>query len=248
MTDAEALDDATQAPPHAQHPRKAALLELIVFLLLVVPGLALSIIFGRRGAHLSVLGFKPLVLMVIMQNVSLTALIHYFLWRGGESPALIGWRSRRLWREALLGLALYIPFAMAIGLFILALTRAGLPAPARTLPPYLTAHGGAEYALATLLVIVVAVAEETVYRGYLGLRLGQLTGSRTAMVVLTTIFFAFGHGYQGLTAAIGTGAIGLVFMLIYLWRGSLVAPMVMHFLQDFLVLVLAPLLGLHAKL
>ena len=40
------------------------------------------------------------------------------------------------------------------------------------------------------------------------------------------------------------GTMGLVFAVIYLWRQSLVAPMVMHFLQDFIGIVLAPLLGL----
>jgi membrane protease YdiL (CAAX protease family) len=29
---------------------------------------------------------------------------------------------------------------------------------------------------------------------------------------------------------------------VYLWRGSLVAPIVMHFLQDFLAIVLLPIL------
>jgi len=40
------------------------------------------------------------------------------------------------------------------------------------------------------------------------------------------------------------GGMGLVFALVYLWRGSLVAPIVMHFLQDFIGIVLAPWLGL----
>jgi membrane protease YdiL (CAAX protease family) len=39
------------------------------------------------------------------------------------------------------------------------------------------------------------------------------------------------------------GVMGAVFALVYLWRKSLVVPMVMHFLQDFLGTVLLPLLG-----
>jgi len=38
--------------------------------------------------------------------------------------------------------------------------------------------------------------------------------------------------------------IGETRALVYLWRGSLMAPIVMHFLQDFLSFVLSPLLGL----
>jgi membrane protease YdiL (CAAX protease family) len=37
---------------------------------------------------------------------------------------------------------------------------------------------------------------------------------------------------------------GLAFALVYLWRKSLVAPIVMHFLQDFIGIVLLPLLGM----
>jgi membrane protease YdiL (CAAX protease family) len=32
----------------------------------------------------------------------------------------------------------------------------------------------------------------------------------------------------------------IMFTLIYRWRGSLVAPIVMHFLQDFLGIVIVP--------
>ncbi|MEJ2422781.1 MAG: hypothetical protein P8018_13955 [Acidobacteriota bacterium] len=40
--------------------------------------------------------------------------------------------------------------------------------------------------------------------------------------------------------------LGLVYAVVYVWRKSLVAPMVMHFLQDFGAIVLLPLL-LHWK-
>jgi CAAX protease family protein len=38
------------------------------------------------------------------------------------------------------------------------------------------------------------------------------------------------------------GVMGAVFAIIYLWRRSLVAPIVMLFLQNFLSIVLPPLL------
>jgi hypothetical protein len=34
-------------------------------------------------------------------------------------------------------------------------------------------------------------------------------------------------------------------ILFFSWRQSLVAPMIMHLLQDFVGIVLAPMLGLH---
>jgi hypothetical protein len=40
-------------------------------------------------------------------------------------------------------------------------------------------------------------------------------------------------------------ALGMVFAFVYLWRGSLVAAMAMHFLQDFTGILLLPLLFGH---
>jgi membrane protease YdiL (CAAX protease family) len=59
------------------------------------------------------------------------------------------------------------------------------------------------------------------------------------------VIFSLGHGYEGSAGVITVGFMGLVFALVYLWRGSLVAPMVMHFLQDFIGIVLSPLLGIR---
>jgi membrane protease YdiL (CAAX protease family) len=36
---------------------------------------------------------------------------------------------------------------------------------------------------------------------------------------------------------------GLAFAFVYMWRRSLVAPIVMHFLQDFIGIVLLPWFG-----
>jgi membrane protease YdiL (CAAX protease family) len=43
---------------------------------------------------------------------------------------------------------------------------------------------------------------------------------------------------------ITVATMGLVFGLIYVCRKTLVAPITMHFLQDFIGIVLMPLLGM----
>ena len=98
--------------------------------------------------------------------------------------------------------------------------------------------------LAALLVTVVAVAEETIFRGYLLLRFPAVLRSTTGSLLLSSAIFAVGHGYEGSAGLVTIGVMGAVFALVYLWRRSLVAPIVMHFLQDFLSIVLLPLLGL----
>jgi hypothetical protein len=48
---------------------------------------------------------------------------------------------------------------------------------------------------------------------------------------------ALGHGYEGSLGVVTVGIMGLAFNLVYLWRRSLVTPMVLHFLQDFIAII-----------
>jgi membrane protease YdiL (CAAX protease family) len=124
--------------------------------------------------------------------------------------------------------------------------RVGLSAPSASRPRFLTPHGTGEIALAIGLIVVVAVAEETIFRGYLIRRISNVTGSRAVGVVLSSLIFALGHGYEGTAGAATVGVLGFALALVYVWRRSLVAPVVMHFLQDFTAIALIPLLT-HLK-
>ena len=62
-------------------------------------------------------------------------------------------------------------------------------------------------------------------------------------MLLSSVIFSLRHGYEGSAGLAPIGVMGAVFAVIYLWRRSLVAPIVMRFLQDFLSIVLLPLLG-----
>jgi membrane protease YdiL (CAAX protease family) len=123
-----------------------------------------------------------------------------------------------------------------------ALRQVGFTAPSTPVPSALAAKGSAEYVLGILLVTVVALAEETIFRGYLILRLRTATRSTTAAVLLSTAIFALGHGYEGTAGLTTVGFMGLIFALVFVWRRSLLAPFVMHFLQDFISIVMVPLL------
>jgi membrane protease YdiL (CAAX protease family) len=91
---------------------------------------------------------------------------------------------------------------------------------------------------------VVAIAEETIFRGYLILRFRALVGGTGWAVLLSAVVFSLGHGYEGTAGVVTVGFMGLAFALAYVWRKSLVMPMTMHFLQDFLSIVILPsLLG-----
>jgi membrane protease YdiL (CAAX protease family) len=226
-------------PPGAGPGRREQLYEVSVFLFLIVPSMALSFLGVRQGA----LAFPVVASAVILRDLALTGLVLFFAWRNGEPFRCLGWTFRERWRDTALGAALFLPLALGAGLLDLGLREAGLAPPSTPLPAFLSVHGPAEALLALLLVSVVAVTEETVFRGYLILRLRFLSGSPAAAVVLSSLVFSLGHGYEGTAGVVTVGVVGAVLALVYLWRGSLVAPMVMHFLQDFTSIVVPALLG-----
>lgn len=191
--------------------------------------------FGARG---SALGYPTVVAAIVLHDLTLTALALYLVWRNGEGLAAIGWRRGGIAREALIGAALFVPMFMIVAMIEVLLHAAGLPEPPP--PSFLLPQSGTDYLLSFALLVVVAVSEETVFRGYLLLRFRQATGSRVAAVVLSSTLFALGHAYQGSLGILAVGAIGVAFALIYLRRGSLVAPMVMHFIQNCIGLLIAP--------
>jgi membrane protease YdiL (CAAX protease family) len=112
------------------------------------------------------------------------------------------------------------------------------------MPSFLGAKGEGEIILAAVLVGVVALAEEIIFRGYLLLRFQGLKLPPSWAALLSTFIFSLGHGYEGSSGLLTVGAMGLFFALVYLWRRSLVAPIIMHFLQDFISIVIPAMLGI----
>ena len=212
--------------------------EVAVFLFLIVPSLVLSLFAVRQGS----LSFVLVAVATIFRDLSLVSLVLFFLWRNGEAVTRIGWTLRRAWKEVILGGLLFVPMFFGAMFLELGLLRIGLSAP-KTSPSFLEPRGTAEVLLAGGLVVVVALAEETIFRGYLLLRFQAVLRGPVWAVLLSSVVFALGHGYERSAGLVTVGVMGAVFAVVYLWRSSLVAPIVMHFLQDFLGIVLLPLLG-----
>ncbi len=219
--------------------RKVQLIELLVFVFLFLPSVLLSY-FDREIDESS---FSFVAFATIFHNIALLGLILFFLWRNREPLSRIGWTDSGLAREIGIGAALFIPFALVTGWVQDLFVQMGLSEPPESLPSFLAAQGPEQMVLAVLLVTVVAVAEETIYRGYLMLRLGLLMRNTVAAAVISSVIFSLGHGYEGGAGVATVGIMGLIFAAIYIWRKSLTAPIVMHFLQDFIGIVVMPLIG-----
>jgi len=217
---------------------KEQVAEVSVFLFLIIPSMALSFFAIKQGS----LNFVLVAISVILRDLALVSLILFFIWRNNESVTWIGWTFNNSRKEIALGIMLFLPFCFGTGLLEKGLRVIGLSVPSTPLPSFLAARGVVEFLLALVLVVIVALAEETIFRGYLTLRFKAITANPTAAVLLSAAIFSLGHGYEGSAGVVTVGVMGIVFALVYMWRQSLVAPIVMHFLQDFIGIVLLPLL------
>jgi membrane protease YdiL (CAAX protease family) len=224
-----------------QAGRRVQFIEVTIFLFLIVPSMVLSFFVVQQGS----VSFLFVSTATIVRDLSLVSLILYFIWRNREGLQSLGWTFAHGWRDIFLGILLFLPVFFAAEALDGALRHAGFSAPATPMPAFVDIKGTSEIIIAFIMVSVVAVAEETIFRGYLLLRFQKgLQIAPFSAALLSSVIFSLGHGYEGTSGVVTVGFIGLVFALVYQWRGSLVAPIVMHFMQDFSGIVLPPLLGI----
>jgi len=228
--------EETSAASSQDPSRKIQAIELAVFLLLIFPSMLISAAVAKPEN----LTFPLVAISTILSDIPLLCLVLYFVWRNRESFLSIGVTLRNGWREAAVGGLLFVPLLLGMSLVEKVLRAGGLSVPQEA-PSFLVPSGAGQIALALLLLVVVAVSEEVIFRGYLIRRFTALSLNPVAALILSSAVFALGHGYERSGGAVGVGILGLIFGAIYLWRNSLVAPMVMHFIQNFVGMILLPL-------
>jgi uncharacterized protein len=221
--------------------RRRDFLEVVVFLFFIVPSMILSFFTLESGNP----QFPILWCSLIFNDLAYISLIAFFLWRNGEPFANIGWKFEGMKKEAVLGAVLFLPLMVCVSLIEKGFQYIGMSSHMNDLPKFLTFNGPGEILLLCVLIIVVAAAEETIFRGYLMLRFSRLTGSLSASVIISSVLFSLGHGYEGFATMATICISGMIVALIYVWRKSLVAPMVIHLLIDLYPLVLVPLAGVR---
>ena len=189
-----------------------------------------------------------------MDRLSLYASTIVFQWL---AAAVILWRtSAHGIRAAQLGLAIPSPrltIAAAIVLSILILLNqifslrriAGNPAEIRGILPQLALkvfpQDDVERLAFFALVSTVALCEEMIYRGFVQFVFQSWSGGAIIVgIVGSAGIFALAHLYQGRRGLVSTSVIGLLFSAIRAWTGSLLAPLVAHFVADLAAGFLAP--------
>jgi membrane protease YdiL (CAAX protease family) len=176
-----------------------------------------------------VLSLRYIAVLSLADTAIVVGLALMFLRSRGEAPRAVLLGARPVVREAWLGVALVLPILLGIGLVGLGL---------RTLAPWL--HNVPDNPLAALardprtlaifaaVVVLAGGVREEVQRAFVLHRFRQHLGGARLGLWLFSIAFGLGHLLQGYDAALLTAVLGLTWGLLYLHRGSVVAPMVSH--------------------
>lgn len=183
-----------------------------------------------------------LVLIGAFDTVLLLALIAWLTRRRGESLTQLFFGHRPPLREALLGIALApaVLGIITVTMLIIRLVAPGL----RTVPENpLEALAGSREGLVIMLGMVTLAGgvREELQRAFLLDRFREDLGGATTGLLVTSVGFGVGHLLQGWDAVIVTGLLGLMWGVIYLRRGSTIAPMVSHALANAVQIVIAHL-------
>jgi membrane protease YdiL (CAAX protease family) len=193
--------------------------------------------FPLADAHMAL---RPMNVFVfsLVDTVLLVGLIFFMLASHRERARDVFLGPRPAARDAQLGVLL-IPAALFIGLGVLVAIQ--LLAPRLHTVPVNPFQGLLKTRRDALLfagiVIVAGGLREEVQRAFLIHRFEQYLGGAVAGVVITSVGFGLGHLPQGADAAIATGTLGALWAIVYLWRRSMIAPLVSHSGFDLLQIV-----------
>jgi membrane protease YdiL (CAAX protease family) len=187
---------------------------------------------GENRSNLQVLAREAAIFFLV-------GLLLYIVKRMERLPlSSIGLRANLLPTSLLRGSWLaVILLAVTVGLYLL-LRKVGI-------------HLGEDHGQVfhpSLLVVTVStlragVAEEIFYRGFAIERLQSLTGSRLLAALAPLTIFAASHYHQGAGGIVAAFVLGGILTAAYLKFRDLVANIAAHFLTDFVLNVILPLIS-----
>lgn len=223
--------DAAGRPPESLS-RGSALAEVIlcsgfptqIFLTQVLLAFGMRP-FNDRGQ----LTIQFVTTLTLADAALLAAVMLSLLWRHREHPARVFAAAPSEPREAALGVLL-IPAAGALVVAVLAAVRGLLPwlhnVPHNPLEALISTRSDA--VLLGIVAIIGGGLREELQRAFILHRFRQRLGGAAVGLVLFSAAFGAGHFVQGMDVAITTGVLGFFWGGIYLWRRSIIAPVVCH--------------------
>jgi membrane protease YdiL (CAAX protease family) len=179
---------------------------------------------------------------VLGRELGIWLCVAVLLWIVRQREALpltsIGLRADRKIRSLLRGLLLaLVVLAVTVGLYLI-LQRVGIRLGEERVSSFHPSMW-----LVTLVMLRVGISEEIFYRGYAIERLQSLAGSKMLAALLPLALFAVAHYRQGPGGIIAAFVLGGVFTVFYMKFRDLLANITAHFLTDFVLNVILPLVS-----
>jgi membrane protease YdiL (CAAX protease family) len=207
-------------------------------------GLVIALLSGPLFAavYRAMTGENHSNLQLITRELCFLLLVGLLLWivRTREQLPLnsIGLHADKPMKSVLRGLLLtVIALIVTVGLYLL-LQAFGV---------HLGGNGSNSFQpslwVATLIALRAGVAEEIFYRGYAIERLQTLTGNKWLAALVPLVIFAAAHYRQGLGGIVAALILGGVLTIFYLKFRDLIANIIGHFLEDFVLNVILPLVS-----
>ncbi len=215
-----------------------ALLEVVA---VAVGGLVLAspaIRFLGLSAQ-DIYGDVPHLVLYLVLETSLTlGIILVLLWTGGRRLRDLGWVKRGWWKESFAGVSV-VPLLFGATILVGFLFRIFLPQYVSESNPLLEMiQDETDLGLLLFSSVLVGGIKEEVQRAFILVHFRNHLGGAVPGLILWSVFFGAGHSFQGVDFAVAAGVLGLLFGLLYLWRGHLAAPIVAHALYDVVTLLI----------
>ena len=214
---------------------------LLLFALSIGYGAYLIRVEGVEPADISDRVGPAVPFIMLANHTILLLIVLWFVRLDGLRLSDIGWRAPQgAGREIIIGVAaaflIFVAHQYVVSPIVAnAMTATGAPdlrLASRSNPL------GSNLLLALLTgVWGGGVVEETLYRGYALTRLSERMPTALAAAAML-IFFCLLHAALGLSGMIIATSTGLMLTLLFIWRQSLIAPMIAHAGVNILVLVL----------
>jgi len=206
-------------------------------------GIALALFAIPALVVLFRVSFTASTAVTVARELTMFAAAVLLIWlvrtREHQPLSSIGWTSAPASRVALWTLIGIVGCVVALAVGLLAVNLFGLR--------FGSAPGAAEVKhpmwVTLLIVLRAGTIEELFYRGYAIDRIGRVSGSRVLGIALPLIVFAGFHYGQGAGGVLIALLLGAVLSALYVWKKSLAANMLAHFLVDFIPNIILPLLA-----
>jgi len=232
-------DAGTSPPPGKSWVERAQALFEVLLLAGLVSSMAASIPFvWAEGTRASLLANARVVSgYLLLEAAVILGLLFLILWIHRESLRDFGLPWGQWRREVLVGL-LVVPLLFGLNALVGVLFRIYFPKAFLEINPLTELiRTPRDLVLFMATALVAGGIKEELQRAFILRRFQAYLGGAHVGLIVWSAAFGLGHYVQGAQGIIAAGLYGFIFGILYLSRGSLIAPMVAHGAYDVLALL-----------